>query len=155
MKYLFIYSILILTNALFAQARQITDFFELMGELKSGNEVRIVIDYGKCSLMIDGEETEAPKAIGGMNMNTFEFFDVGVVRNELAYVTSSETVLIGHPFYGYVYNYAKVRIYSDNSVEIIARYLEPNTYDIKMDETFKSVINNLENDGAVSLFVKD
>lgn len=155
MKHLIIAAVLLFCSTLQSQPKLITDFTSLMNELKSGKEIRVIIDYGKCRLIIEGEESDAPKAIGGMSMDTFEFFDVGVVRNELAYVTSSETVLIGHPFYGYVYNYAKLRIYSDNSVEIIARYLDPNTYEVKMDETFKTMINNSENEGGVSLFCED
>lgn len=71
------------------------------------------------------------------------------VKNEKAYVTESETRLNGHRSYGYVLNYVKIRIFEDDSVEIIARYLDCNTYEVKTDETFNAVINNGSNDGAV------
>ena len=135
-----------------AGSEQIRSFDELMTALKNGEEVKSVIHYAKTKLIIEGEETEAPDAIGGMELSTFEYFAKGVVRNEKAYVASSKSVLIGHPFYGHVYNYVKLRIYEDGEVEIIARYLDPITFEVKMDETFYSVINNGENESGFYLF---
>ena len=74
------------------------------------------------------------------------------IRNELAFVSSSENVLISHSYYGYVYNYVKLRIYENEKVEIIARYLDPLTLEVRMDETFYTLINNGENDGGLFLF---
>ena len=143
---------LIIGTVISAQPLQINGFDELMDSFTSGYTVKAVIHYGDCSLIIDGEEEEAPDAIGGMELNTFEHFAIGTVKNEKAFVTASETVLIWHPFYGYVLNYAKIRIYDDNSVEVIARYLDPNRYEVKMDETFKTVMNDGENEGAAFFY---
>lgn len=151
MKY-FISLLLTLIITANGQTNSIIDFKELMATLKNGENVNVVIHYAKTKLIIDGEETEAPDAIGGMHINTFEYFAKGTVRNEKAFLSASETVLINHPFYGYVYNYVKLRIYDDNSVEIIAQYVDPKTYEIKMDEKFLSVIKNNENDSGVYLF---
>jgi hypothetical protein len=107
-----------------------------MKAAREGFGLRAVIEYGRCKLLIDGKEESAPSATGGMHFNSWEQFDKGVVRNPKAYVTSSETVLIAHPRHGYVYNYVKVRVYEDGSVEIIARYLKTGSYEIVMDETF-------------------
>lgn len=132
---------------------QLKNFDEVYDAAITGNDVKIVIHYAKTDMMIDGKSEEAPDAIGGMNLDTYEYFAVGTVRNEKAYISTSETVLINHPFYGYVYNYVKLRIYEDDKVEIIAQYLEPNTYEVKMDETFMGVINDSENDGGVYFYV--
>lgn len=134
-----------------AQSAQIKNYAELMSALTSGENVRTVIHYGLTKMIIDGKEEKAPDAVGGMKFDTWEFFEKGSVRNEKAYVTTSESVLIGHSYYGYVFNYAKLRIYEDNKVEIIARYLDPNTFEVKMDETFYSEIND-GNTGAVYLY---
>ena len=66
-----------------------------------------MIHYAKCKLVIDGEETPAPDAIGGMKLIPYEYFAKMSVRNEKAYVTASETRLISHRSYGYVLNYVK------------------------------------------------
>ncbi|MBZ0184500.1 MAG: hypothetical protein K8F60_18725 [Melioribacteraceae bacterium] len=87
-----------------------------------------------------------------MGINTFEYFAKGTVRNEKAFLSTSETVLINHPFYGVVNNYVKLRIYEDNKIEITAQYIDPLTLEIKMDEKFVSEINNNQNDSGVMLF---
>ena len=153
MKLFQIISIILFFYSLtFAQTTQLNNFEDLMDALNTGESVRAVIHYGKCELIIDSVAVEAPDAIGGMEFQTFEYFAKMSIRNEKAYVTTSETVLIGHPYYGYVYNYAKLRIYEDNFVEIIARYLDPKSYEVKMDETFTTIINDGNNEGAIYLY---
>lgn len=142
----------ILLNSLSAQTTQITSAVSLFENLKSGKNVRAVIHYSKCKLIIVGEETQSPDAVGGMKLMPFEYFARLSVGNQKAYVTASETRLIAHRGYGYVLNYVKIRIFEDDSVEIIARYLDPNSYEVKMDETFTTYLNNGSNDGAVYLY---
>ncbi|WP_264520902.1 VirK family protein [Flavobacterium sp. N1994] len=138
----------------------IHNFEELMTAFKAGKSVKALIYYGKCKLFSDGvEEPESPNAIGGMKLDTYEYFDSSVFKNKVpSFVTSSQTVLINQSFYGYVYNYVKIKVRIDNSVEITARYLKPRKFSSKfkivMDETFKGTINDGTNDGAVSLFVE-
>jgi hypothetical protein len=138
----------------------IHNFEELMTAFKAGKTVKAVIYYGKCKLFSDGvEEPKSPDAIGGMKLETYEYFDSSVFKNKVpSFVTSSQTVLINQSFYGYVYNYVKIKVRIDNSVEITARYLRPRKFSSKfkivMDETFKGTINDGTNDGAVSLFVE-
>jgi len=90
-----------------------------------------------------------------LTVNIFNYrgyHEKGVVRNDKAYISCSETVLINHPFYGYVYNYVKLRIYEDDSVEIIAQYVDPQTYEIKMDEKFLTIFNNGTNEGGIYFY---
>jgi hypothetical protein len=55
-------------------------------------------------------------------------------------------------FNGYLYNYVKLRIYEDNTVEITARYLTIDKLEVQMDETFYGEINDSVNDKGVYLF---
>ena len=144
--------LLLISIPLAAQTTQITSAPSLFESLKSGEDVNAVIHYAKCKLIIDGEETQSPDAVGGMKLIPYEYFARMSIRNEKAYVTASETRLISHRSYGYVLNYVKIRIFEDDSVEIIARYLDPNSYEVKMDETFTASVNNGSNDGAVYLY---
>lgn len=137
-----------------AQPVQLNNYEQLMDALTGGYRVSAVIHYGDCKLVIDGQEEEAPDAIGGIELGAFEHFARGCVRNEKAYVSASENVLIGHPRYGFVFNYAKIRVYEDNTVEIVVRYLDPTTYEVKMDETFHSIINAGGEGGAVYFFMQ-
>ncbi|MGD2092589.1 MAG: hypothetical protein PVH61_40860 [Candidatus Aminicenantes bacterium] len=104
----------------------------------------------------DNEEVErVPEAIGGMELSTFEYFAPGSIRNKEGFISSSKTVLINHPGYGFVMNYAKVRIYDNNKIRLIAQYVTPNTYEIKMDESFYTVINDSKNKGAAYFYLKE
>lgn len=133
-------------------AERLSDFPALMRALTAGEPVRIVLDYGKMKLLIDGEETPSPKAIGGMEFKAWEHFAKGVVRNERAYVVSSHTVLIEIPRLGYVQNYVRVRVYEDGEVEVTARYLKGADHEIVMDETFKGRISAGDDENGASLF---
>jgi len=158
-KIIFSLTILLVANTLFAQI-PVQNFEQLMTDLKAGKSVKAVIYYGKCKLFSDGkEEPESPNAIGGMQIETYEYFDSSIFKGKVpSFVTTSQTLLINHPKYGYVYNYVKIKIRTDNSVEITARYLKPRKFSSKfkvvMDETFKGKINDGTNDGAVSFFVE-
>lgn len=141
--------------ALASQPEQLKTFDAFLGALKSGRTVKAVIHYAQCRLTIDGKDEKAPDAVGGMEFRTFEYFAPGAVKNPKGFVSASETVLISHPRYGYVQNYVKVRIYEDHAVEIIARYLDPKTLKVVMDETFTGEINDGMNGQGVFLFAVD
>ncbi|MDP2887249.1 MAG: hypothetical protein Q8P51_19770 [Ignavibacteria bacterium] len=134
------------------QTRQLKNFDQLMFALRTGSEVRAIITYARCRLVIDSVETKAPDVVGGMSISTFEYFAPNSVRNPKGFVTASQSVLISHPRYGQVYNYVTMRIYEDNNVEITARYLNPTTYQILMDETFYGKISAGDDENAVCLF---
>lgn len=133
---------------------RLDSYAKLMDALRYGHVVRAVIQYAKCKLIIDGKEEKAPDATGGMEFKAWEQFAKGVVRNKLEYVSVSESVLIAHPSYGYVMNYVKLRLYEDNSVEIIARYLKPTNQEVVMDEKFMAKISNGKDSEAVALFAE-
>ena len=143
--------LLTIITGLSAKTKQLNNFTEIIDNLMQGEQVRVVIHYGDCVLMIDGEETSSPDAVGGMNIDAFEYFAPGSVGNEMAYVVFSKTKLIN--LGGYVYNYAKLRVFADGKVEITAQYTDPRTFEISMDETFISEINDNENEGAVFFFL--
>ena len=133
---------------------QITSFDELMKTLNEGGHVRVVFHYAKCTLISDNENQEkVPDAIGGMEISTYEYFAPNSVKNKEAFVVFSENKLIEYPKGdGYVYNYVKVKIETNNKVKITARYLDARLMEVKMDENFFGQINDGKNDGAVFLY---
>jgi hypothetical protein len=139
-------------SAASGQSRLLKNFDQLMFALRTGSEVRAVIYYARCKLIVDSVETKAPDAVGGMSFNTFEYFAPNSVRNPKAFVTTSQTVLIAHPRQGHVYNYVKMKVYEDDNVEINAKYLNPITYQVVMDETFYGKLSTGDDGNPVSLF---
>ncbi len=134
-----------------AKTEQLNNFEELMNALKSGEQVRMVVYYGQCEL-ISGNEVQdsSPDAIGGMNIDVFEYFAPLSIGNPQAFVVFSETKLINHR--GFIYNYGKVKVSADDNVKITAQYVQPDNFEIVMDENFFSVINDGKNEGAVYFY---
>jgi hypothetical protein len=132
----------------------IKDFTQLMDNLKSGNDVKMVVHYKKCQLISDNEITEKiPDAIGGLSVDVFEYFAPNSVKNDKAFVVFSENKLIQYPKGdGYVYNYVKVKVSEDNKVKITARYIDPKTMEEVMDENFFGEINNGSNEAGVYFY---
>ncbi len=150
-KFLFPLLLAFVTSVTFATPRQLNSFTELLDALSGGESVRVVIHYGDCTLMLDGEEVEAPDAIGGMEIGNFEYFAPGFAGMEQGWLSFSSTSLV--QMKDTVYNYVKFRVYDDGRVHIVARYLKPRNYKIVMNETFLTTINNGANDGAIRFFL--
>lgn len=129
----------------------IHSFDRLMEVLEAGGQVRAVFHYAKCRLVMDGDTTQAPDAVGGMELSNFEYFAPKSVGNEQAFVSSSQTSLIARRR-GHVYNYVKLRLFQDGRAEITARYLEPPKMKVRMDELFLGRLDDGLNQGGVSLF---
>jgi hypothetical protein len=57
-----------------------------------------------------------------------------------------------------LYDYVKLKVKTDNSVEITARYLKQRKFSSKfkvlMDETFKGKIDDGDNNGGIYFFIK-
>jgi hypothetical protein len=133
--------------------KRASTYKEVMEALLAGHQVRLVMYYALCQLRVDGENVPAPDAIGGMEIKTWEHFAQGVIRNERAFVSTSETILISHPRQGHVFNYVRVRIYDDSTVEITARYLKTSSYDVIMDEMFSGKLSRGKDQNGVHCFI--
>lgn len=138
------------------RAQQLTSLDELMNALKSGKQVTAVMHYVKFKLISDNQEQDkVPDAIGGMDLDTWEYFAPNAVKNKEAFVVFSESKLIQNPKGdGYVYNYVKLRIDALNKVKVSARYLDSKTHEVNMDENFFGLINDGKNDGGLFLYVQ-
>jgi hypothetical protein len=149
-----VFLLAVVTGAV-AGPKRISDYGSLFAAAKAGHSIRIVVEYEKTLITVDGKEVPAPKAIGGVELDAWEWFDKGVVRNEKAYIATSHTVLISHPRYGHVYNYVRFRIFEDGYVEITAKYLKPDTFEAVMEQVNKGAISSGKDQKAVSFFKLD
>lgn len=137
-----------------AQPRQLHNFDQLMEALNTGYQVRVVIFYQKCTLIVNNEIADtAPNVTGGMNVDVYEYFAPRSIGNEKAYVVFSENKFIQRPRNtGYVYNYGKVRIDADNKVKITVNYIDILTHEVYMDQNFFGLVNDGFNEGGIYLF---
>jgi hypothetical protein len=129
---------------------------DLLAALKTGSGVHAVFHYKDMKLTdSEGKESSSPDATGGMTLDTWEYFAAGVVGNPVGYVAASSTHLIRHPRYGTVFNYVKVSVYDNGQVKIAAQYLTPTAYEVKMDETFTTVVADGKNLAGAFFYVGD
>jgi len=156
MKKLIVLSILFFAASAAAMAGdgQLKNFEAVMASLKAGKNVKVVINYPLCKLISDNEVQEKiPEAIGGMTIDTWEYFAENAVRNKVAFVVTSTNHLIQNPKGdGFVHNYVKIKILADNTVKITAKYLNVLTFEEQMDENFFGEINDGKNDAAVYFY---
>ena len=129
---------------------RLASFEDVLKSLTGGDTVRVVIRYARCHPQ--NSSSKVPDAIGGMPLEIFEHFAKGAAGNPQAYLAASHTVLIQHPRYGTVLNYARVSLFEDGSVEINARYLDPRSFKVKMDATYLGMLDDGANKGAASFF---
>jgi VirK protein len=109
---------------------------QLMKALEEGRQVRAVIFYSRCKMMVDGKGQPSPDTTGGITLQAFEHFGSGVTGNELAYTAVTTTRLLVHSHYGTVYDYVRLKVGFDGEVEVAARYLKPPTLEVVLEETF-------------------
>jgi hypothetical protein len=121
---------------------------EILSTLKEGSRVRVVATYSKC--LLDGKP--GPNAVGSMNFDTFELFGPGVAGNKKEFFAASENHLIrfGQSF---VYDYVRIAVSADQSVEIDVVYLDPKTFEVSVDEKITCKLDDGTNGGGV-VFVK-
>lgn len=101
-----------------------------------------------------GSEKNGMDAIGGMRLDTWEQFGVGITGkrpDKRTYLAASETKLIS--IRGFVLNYGSVRAYDDGEVLVKVNYLDPRDYAIKMDEMFRCRFSNGRDGHGASFFV--
>jgi hypothetical protein len=135
-------------------ATRLDSALEILAALRAGGKVRAVFHYKNMRLVdADGQPEKAPDAIGGMELEPFEYFAAGSVGNDVGFLSASHAQLIRHPRYGYVTNYVKVTVEDTGAVHILAQYLDPHTDEVLMDETFHTEIADGVNKGAAFFFL--
>ncbi len=154
LQYLILSFFIFACNIGFAQTTRISNFDELMQSLNSAEQVRVVIQYGLCQWApTENKQTATPKAVTGMEIDTWEYFPIGAVHNKNAFVVFSNSKLIQNPNgKGFVFNYGKVRINDDNKVQVTAKYIHPKNHKELMSEVFIGKLNDGTNNEGINLF---
>lgn len=152
-RFLTLFLLLLITQVAVTQTTRIPDFYKLMESLNAGERVRVVIQYQKCAWQDTTKNYATPDAIAGMDIDTYEYFAIGAVHNKMAFVVFSNSKLIQNPKgKGFVYNYGKVRINADNTVQVTAKYIDPLKFKELMNEIFMGKLNDGTNNEAINLF---
>ena len=133
---------------------QITSYEELKSVLFSGQTVRIRNFYYRCKEMNQetGEAHPGADAVGGMELDTFEYFGDSVFKNKPPYLATSKSqlILVNGKFYQ---DYVKLRFYPDETVEIIAKFYDIENHEIIDLHDISCRLNKGgDDDGGVCLY---
>ncbi|CAF0902574.1 unnamed protein product [Brachionus calyciflorus] len=116
------------------------NYKQIKEDLFNGKKLRFIFYYQKMNLYLNNTLIRSPNAVGGFDIDIFEYFGVNVTGNPIEYIASSTTALITHSRYGIINNYGKIRIYEDNRIEVGVVYIDVKTTDIVFQETFNTTL---------------
>lgn len=155
MKKIVLLVMLLAPLSLMAKPQALKSFEQIMDALKQGQTVKAVFYYIDCQLISGNEvEDESVDAVGGMKIDTWEYFAKGSIRNKEAFVVASTSKLIANPKgKGYVYNYVKIKIYESGKVKITANYIDSVTHEETMTENFFTTVHD-GGEGAAHFFAE-
>ncbi len=138
----------------FAQNSPLVTFEELLETLKRGYTVRGTFYYQKCDLYMDDKKMEKSRdEVGGMSIESFDYFGRNAVKNQKAFIAFSDSEMIEDPQgIGYVYNYTHIRIYEDRKVVISKRNVDPITFENRMEERFETTLHDGKSTTAGAFF---
>ncbi|MEO8512616.1 MAG: hypothetical protein ABI543_03580 [Ignavibacteria bacterium] len=135
-----------------AEPKQLNNFIQILDALNSGYKVNAVIHFKDCRVVTDSVESKSQDKIKGIELIPYDYYSAGLIGKK-AFISVSQNVMV---FLGggggYFYNYMKIRIYDDNTVEITNRYLTIDKLEVQMNEMSYGEINDGTNGKAVYFF---
>ena len=107
---------------------------ELEKSLAEGDNVKAIVDFTKCSPMVD--------SMGSMSFSTFNkyIFTEGAVAKET--IATLTTVMTHTRKFGYINNTVRMRVFKDNSVEILNEFIDPKNYIQITSTSYTCQLNN-------------
>jgi hypothetical protein len=144
--------LLLLISQVHSEPKQLTNFIQIFDALKSGYSVNAVIYYKDCRVVVDSAEAKSQDKIKGISISQYDYYSPGLIGKK-AFISVSQTIMV---FLGggggYFYNYIKLRVYEDNTVEITNRYLTTDKLEVQMDEMAYAEINDGSNGKGVYFY---
>ncbi|MFZ2314609.1 MAG: VirK family protein [Gammaproteobacteria bacterium] len=115
------------TYAFAAPHKTLTSYEQLRLALRAGDQVIAVVDVDKC-VASHPTETKLPGAAAGFNFDVFDNYKVQTNYKAQMTIATAFTHVTQHSKFGFVQDYVRLRIFEDNSAEIMSAYLNPQTF---------------------------
>ncbi len=142
----------LIITGIHSEPKQLNNFIQILDALNAGYNVNAVIHFKDCKVIVDSVESKSQDKIKGIELTPYDYYAPGLIGKR-AFISVSQNVMV---FLGggggYFYNYMKIRIYEDNTVEITNRYLTTDKLEVQMNEMSYGEINNGSNDKAIYFF---
>jgi hypothetical protein len=127
MKYIFKFLLLLnLLSSAFAAPKLISNYQDLVSNLSKGDEVRAIFLINKCTT--DQKTANDNNIIAGMNFTQFNKYSIQANNESKNIVATSFSMMTEHSRYGLTYNYIRLRVFEDNSAEILSEYFDPKDF---------------------------
>lgn len=106
-------------------SRLITSYSDLVNSVSQGDTVRAIMHVDKCSFGKGSSD-----AIAGINFTNFNKYPI-LAGNELKNVVATSIMqVVEHPKYGPVYDYVRLRVFENNTAELLSEFIDPVTYKV-------------------------
>ena len=139
-----------------AATKILTNYDQLLQALQQDDNVSAIIHFNHCSATVPAgvkkTDVDPGDTTKRLNFNVFMHYKA-ILQNQQHYtIATSNTILTEHHIFGSVYEYARLRVFEDNSVELYTAYLDPKTFEVKAKGTLTCQISNGNDQNGVVLF---
>lgn len=128
------------TQAAFADPKQLNNFNKLENSLTNGNMVRVVINLDSCTTSSMIKDKSKTNRIGGMNINKFMMYNPTSSSingdNTNTVISSTDSILVNSSQYGIVQNRLSVSFASDGAVQFVSEIVDPKAYTVLATNTY-------------------
>ncbi|STX43781.1 Uncharacterised protein [Legionella donaldsonii] len=146
----------LVTHAVSAQTTLISNYSQLVTALERGDDVKAILHFDKCHLDPNSAAAHIlPKLKGAstrFNFNEYTHYKLQIDDQEKDIIVTSITMLIEHPHGEFWNNYARLRIFEDNSAELHIAYYDPLTDEKQLGMDWSCHLSNGKDGNGIMIF---
>ncbi len=124
----------------------ITTYNDLLTTLTQGKNVKGILALHHCT---SENKAQIKEMYGSLNFTHFNAYEMEEGKKVIA---TSTTMLIETKQSGPVYNYVRLRIFTDNSAEVLSEFLDPKTFKVQRQSTYACTLSDSKIQGGVNLY---
>lgn len=129
----------------------ITNYTDLLNALTKAQEVKGVLALHHCTAV---EGQAAKEMYGSFNFTHFNAYEMQENNQKKQVIATSHTLLIETKQFGPVYNYVRLRVFPDNSAEVLSEFLNPATFKVQRQSTYMCKLSDGTIEGGITLYQK-
>lgn len=147
----FLIASIIWLNSVSASSHELKSltYEEIRDALADGEDLRIIANYKYMNIDTVPGQTNSVGEQTGFNTEHYQYFARMSIGNPVAYVITSYSIFTMHPTFGPIYDYGKLRIYENESYELVIDYIKADDYTIILTQRRTGSLNG---DKGVQLF---
>ena len=132
-----------------AEPSLISTYDDLLTTLTQGQNVKGILALHECTSQTN---VPTPEMYGSLNFNNFNAYEMSEGAQKKKIIATSTTMLIETQQFGPVYNYVRLRIFTDNSAEVTSDFLNPQTFKSEHKSIYACSLSDDKVKGGVTLY---